>query len=96
MKIYIDSDFKCHTTSKDGTMSEVQTDFFDGKCAAFIEGFRFVPTGETWVRSDGVSFNGEMIAPWKNFAELDAVQREYERQLLAEYTKALKVVGVNV
>lgn len=95
MKIYIDSDFKCHTTD-DGTMTSVETDFFDGKCNAFIEGYRFIPSGETWTRSDGHVFTGEMITAWKPYDELDAAQREYERQLLAEYAEALKVVGVNV
>lgn len=93
--VYIDSDFKCHTAN-DGTMTAVETSFFDGKCDAFIEGYRFVPSGESWTRSDGVVFTGEMISPWKPFAELDAVQREYERQLLAEYSEALKVMGVTV
>lgn len=86
--IYIDSDFKCHV-SNDGTMAEVQTGFFDGKCDAFIEGYRFVPDGEIWTRSDGEVFHGEMIAPWKDFSELDAAQREYERNLLEEYEAAL-------
>ncbi len=95
MKIYIDSDFKCHTTDDD-TMTSVETDFFDGKCNAFIEGYRFIPSGETWTRSDGHVFTGEMITAWKPYDELDAAQREYERQLLAEYAEALKVVGVNV
>ena len=84
MKICIDSDFKCHVIN-DGTMREVETDAFDGKCDTFIEGYRFVPSGETWTRSDGVVFHGEMISPWKDYAELDAAQREYERQMLAEY-----------
>lgn len=81
--IYIDSDFKCHD-SNDGTMTAVETDFFDGKCTAFIEGYRFVPAGETWTREDGTTFTGEMVAPWKPYNELDAAQREYERQLLKE------------
>ena len=93
--IYIDSDFKCHVTD-DGTLKSVETDFFDGCCETYIEGFRFVPNGESWVRSDGVVFVGEMISPWKNFAELDKAQRAYEKQLLAEYAEALKVVGVTV
>ena len=93
--IYIDSDFKCHATD-DSTRIAVETDFFDGKCDAFIEGYRVIPSGESWTRSDGVVFQGEMISPWKNYAELDATQREYERKLLAEYTEALKVVGVTV
>lgn len=84
MKIYIDSDFKCHITD-DGTMTEVETDFFNGKCSEYIEGYRFVPYGAVWVRSDGVSFNGEMISPWKPFEELERAQVAYERKLLAEY-----------
>ena len=83
MEIYIDNDCKCHKTN-DGTMKEVETDFFDGKCDAFVEGYRFVPSGESWTRSDGVVFRGEMITPWKDYAELDNAQREYERQLLKE------------
>ena len=86
--IYIDSDFKCHTVN-DGTMTVVETEAFDGKCDTYIEGYRYVPAGESWTRSDGVVFQGEMIAPWKDYAELDAAQREYERQLLAEYESAL-------
>lgn len=81
--IYIDSKFKCHV-SNDGTMTTVETNFFDGKCDAYVEGYRFVPNGETWTRSDGEVFHGEMISPWKDYAELDNAQREYERELLAE------------
>lgn len=80
MTIFIDKDFKCHTEN-DGTMTEVQTDFFDGKCAEFIEGYRFVPEGENWTREDGTVFAGEMVAPWKPYRELDAAQRQYEREL---------------
>ena len=32
-KIYIDNGFKCHVTD-DGTMTAIETDFFDGKCDA--------------------------------------------------------------
>lgn len=86
--IYIDTDFKCHITN-DGTMTAVETDFFGGKCDTFIEGYRFVPSGSEWTRYDGVVFAGEMVAPWKKYSELDAAQREYERQLIAEYESAL-------
>lgn len=82
--IYIDSEFKCHTAN-DGTMMVVETSFFDGKCDAFIEGYRFVPMGFSWTRPDGVVFSGEMISTWKPFSELDAIQRQYERQRLKEY-----------
>ena len=78
--IYIDSDYKCHLTN-DGTMAAVETNAFAGKCDAYIEGYRFVPSGETWVRSDGVEFHGEMIAPWKPYSELAAAQAQYEADI---------------
>lgn len=93
--IYIDSDFKCHA-SDDGAMTAVETDVFDGKCAAYLEGYRYVPAGERWTRPDGVVFAGEMIAPWKPFEELAAAQAAYDRQRLTEYAEALKIVGVSV
>lgn len=62
-------------------MVGVENEFFDGKCDAFIEGYRFVPAGANWTREDGAVFRGEMIAPWKPYSELDAAQREYEREL---------------
>ena len=84
MKIYIDSDYQCHVEDADGIYTAVDTDIFEGKCPAYIEGYRFVPAGETWVREDGIIFHGEMVAPWKPWGELDAAQREYERQQLEE------------
>lgn len=98
MQIYIDSDFKCHTVAGDG-LTAVETAAFDGKCAAYIEGYRFVPDGSTWAREDGTVFSGEMVSPWKPWEELDAVQREYEREQLktlaaqtAEYEAALSEI----
>lgn len=100
MIIYIDTDYKCHVTD-DGTMRAVETDYFNGKCPEYIEGFRIVPEGETWTRSDGVKFNGEMIAAWKDYALLQAAQKEYEAQEierlraeLADATAALELLGV--
>lgn len=87
-RVYIDLDYKCHLVN-DGTMREVETNFFGGKCDAFIEGYRFVPSGETWIRNDSEVFTGEMIAPWKDYSELDAAQREYERELLKQYESEL-------
>lgn len=81
--IYLGTDFKCNT-SNDGTMTAYETDFFDDKCDEFIEGYRFIPSGESWTREDGKVFRGEMIAPWRDYSELDAAQREYERRLLKE------------
>ena len=104
-KIYLDSDFKCHISVADGR-TQIETDAFDGKCDAYIEGYRFIPAGQTWTRADGVVFTGEMIAPWKPWDELDAAQREYEREQYqmvvaqnAEYESALTEIetalGVN-
>ena len=88
MTIYIDSDFKCHQSPAEG-LTAVETDFFDGKCDAYIEGYRIIPAGASWTRSDGERFTGEMIAPWKPWQELDGAQREYEQELLREYEKAM-------
>ena len=66
MIIYLDSEFICHLTD-DGTMRAVETDVFDGKADAFIQGYRYVPEGEVWTRTDGVMFHGLMIAPAKNY-----------------------------
>lgn len=95
MTVYIDSDFKCHLED-DGTMIAVQTDAFAGKCQEYIEGYRFIPAGESWTREDGVIFKGEMTAPWKPYSELDAAQREYEREQLADMRAALELLGVSV
>lgn len=89
--IYIDSDFKCHI-SNDGTMTAVETAFFNGKCSEYIEGYRYIPAGESWTRHDGAVFHGEMIAPWKSYAELDAAQRAYERDRLADAERALAIM----
>ena len=98
MTIYIDSDYKCHTTTADG-LTAVETDVFDGMCAAYIEGYRFVPSGQTWTRSDGVVFQGEMVSPWKPWRDLDSAQRAYEQEQLeslsaqnSEYETALSEI----
>lgn len=98
MKIYIDSDYKCHAALADG-LTAVETDFFDGKAPGYIEGYRFVPAGESWTREDGAVFSGEMAAPWKDWEELDKIQREYEREQYetltaqnAEYEAALSEI----
>ena len=83
MKIYIDNDYKCHVSQGEG-MTEIETSFFDNKAPEFIEGYRFVPAGETWTRGDGVQFQGEMIAPWKSSKEIEQAQLQYLTELLQE------------
>ena len=80
MKIYIDSDCRCHAAG-DGTMREFDVPFFHGKCQAYIEGYRYVPEGETWTRSDGTRFGGEMISPTVDSRILEAYQAMYEAML---------------
>lgn len=75
--IYVDSNHHCHVTD-DGTMTAVETDFFDGKCNTFVEGYCYE-----------IKENSHAVYPWKPYSELDAAQREHERQLLAEYEAAL-------
>lgn len=80
--IYIDSDYCCHATNVDGTLRPIETAIFDGKCDTYIEGYRFVPSGESWTRSDGVVFAGEMVAPCKDLDLLVAYQEQYEKDLV--------------
>lgn len=81
MTVYIDSEYKCHVSSGEG-LREFDVPYFDGKCPAFIEGYRYVPDGETWIRADDEEFKGEMIAPWKPYDQLYKTQLEYEIEQL--------------
>lgn len=85
MKIYIDSEFKCHTTNPGGDFQEVETDVFDGKCQTFIEGHCYEP------KEDGIS-----KYPWKPYSLLDAAQREHERALILDMQNALNKLGVTL
>lgn len=93
MTIYIDSDYKCHTFPGNG-LTAVETDTFDGKCKQYIEGYRFVPSGEIWVREDGVEFNGAMIAPFRDYSILAELQSVYDeqQQTINEYEAALSEI----
>lgn len=95
MKIYIDNEYKCHV-SNDGNMREFDLPFFDGKCTEFIEGYRYVPSGETWTRADGEVFRCEMIAPWRDYAILAELQALYEEEQAkqADMRAALDLLGV--
>ena len=69
MKVYIDSEFKCHVSPGE-RLTEVEVSFFDNKCNEFVEGYRYIPSGSVWIREDGVEFAGEMVSPWKDYNEL--------------------------
>ena len=96
MILYIDSDFRCHVSPEEG-LRAVETTFFDGKTRAYIEGYRLVPAGETWVREDGAEFTGEMVSPWTDWQTLDKIQGEYERaqypELLAQNGELLETLA---
>ena len=95
MTIYIDNDYKCHL-SDDGTRRAFDVPFFDGKCAEFVEGYRYVPSSETWTRADGQTFTGEMITPWRDYAILAELQALYEEEQAkqADMQAALAILGV--
>ncbi len=91
MTIYIDSVFKCHVSAAEGRR-EIETSFFDGKCEEWIESYRYVPAGETWVESNGVMFHGEMIAPWKDLSDAYAAQAAYVTAQNKQYEAALTAI----
>lgn len=94
MTIYIDSDYKCYTSNAEDRKA-VETDAFDGKCKQYIEGCRFIPAGETWVREDGESFSGEIVAPWRDYellAELQALYEEEQANATAEIAALVEEV----
>lgn len=93
MTIYIDRDFKCYTESAAGRTA-VETGVFTGKCRQYIEGYRFVPSGQIWTREDGQVFRGEMIAPWRDYAVLAEFQALYEEEQAkqAEAQEALNIL----
>ena len=88
MTIYIDSDYKCYVSAAEGRRA-IETNEFDGKCPEWIESFRFVPEGETWMRGDGEVFKGEMVTPWKDLSEAYTAQTVYLEQQNAQYEAAL-------
>jgi hypothetical protein len=94
--IYIDEEYKCHVANDTDEYIAVETEVFDGKCDAYIEGYRFIPAGKTWSRGGGIYIQGEAIMPWKRFEELQIAQEEYEAALVKEYKESLKILGVSL
>ena len=96
MTIYIDSECQCHTAPGPGLIP-VETTAFVGKCSRYIQGYRFIPAGQSWPRPDGVIFHGEMIAPAEDSRILQAAQAAYEEAQAknADALAALDVLGVN-
>ena len=90
--IYIDDECKCHV-SNNGSMTAIETDFFDDFCDELVECYRYVPEDREYVNADGMVFSG-MIAPWKPLPY--SKQREYERALIVDMQNALNKLGVTV
>ena len=87
MEIYVDNKKHCHIDNPDGVFQEIEHKFFDNKCKTFIEGFCY---------DDSKGY--VQIYPWQPYSELDAAQREYERDKLADAENALAIMwgGVTV
>ena len=92
MIVYIDNNYNCYA-SNDGTRREFETTFFEGKCPKYIEGFKYVPRGETYIDEEGRAFDGEMCIINANHLELQIAQLEYD---LADADAALNELGVTV
>ena len=86
MPIYIDGNYLCHT-SNPGGYREIKTDFFDGKCSEFIEGYRFVPSGETWTSPLGVVISGESIFPAVDYKTLERLQASFDEGVTKSETE---------
>lgn len=82
MKIYIDSEYRCHTNNPGGTLREVECKFFDNKCQTVIEGYCY---------DDSKGY--AQIYPWKPASQLFAAQAQYELDM-AEAAAAYQE-GVN-
>lgn len=88
MIVYIDKLGHCHTEYADGRQA-VEDDFFNNRAPEVIEGY-------ICTLGDG----GErMISPWQPWEQLDAIQREYEREQYstlraqnAQYEAALSAI----
>ncbi len=57
--------------------------FFDGMCDEVIEGYRYVPKGETWEVEDGMRFEGELICPWRSYYAMRELQGAVDRMQTA-------------
>ena len=91
MRIYvdIDNDFKCYTSNA-GTMREIDLEFFDGKCKAFIEGFCCIPS------TDAAGNEICTVFARREYALLEEFQRQYEEMLAQQedMKAALDLLGV--
>ena len=98
MQFFIDKEYRCYSRQDNaGSLRSVESDAFDGKCATYLNGFCFIPKGESWTREDGEIFEGESVFPWKDSQMLELAQAAYEESLaeMQDMQEALNLLGVN-
>lgn len=78
MTVYVDENWHCHVENADDRQA-IEDEFFDGRAPEVIEGYLCI-LGDNSKRT---------ITPWKLLSELDAIQRQYNQALLAQYEQAL-------
>lgn len=99
--IYIDENFICHSDYAEGR-TEITTSSLDSIPDSILKFYIYVPAGTIYTKSNGTTIKGEFAQCLDSVSadmeqmrskiteyELDAAQREYERQLLTEYESAL-------
>lgn len=98
MKFYIDEEYRCHMAD-DGAMREVEDSCFDGKCDEYIEGFCYIPGGESGL-IDGMEYAGRMLCALGDYAKMELAQARFELEqavsALTDADAALKELGVLV
>ena len=77
MTIYLDSDYCCHLEDGDDRQA-IETDAFDGMGSVFIECYRLIPEGESWVNPDGVAIHGFALFPAIHSSRFELAQKQYE------------------
>lgn len=92
MIINLDQEFCCYTEPHENTILSIDVAFFDGKSKAYIEGYRYVPSGYVWTRKDGKQFVGEMISPIKNYDILESVQKLYDEVDITEKENRISIL----
>jgi len=81
-RIYIDKSYRCHTKSGGGRRA-VDTSVFDGRVNEVIEGYCYIPVGETFELENGEVMTGECMFPFAEYSILDNIQRTNEQEALA-------------
>lgn len=97
MKIYLDQEYRVHLKdNEEEPLLAVETDFFDDFAPEVIEAYRFVPKGQSWTNTNGVTFYGEMVTPWIVNTKLKEMQWKHDKALCEEYKNALSLYeGMN-